>query len=194
MKIKLYLFNILKNKKIYIKYYILNNLVKYRNFKISDIEEILEIYNYYILNELNNFEEKPFKYNDFHKLTQLIIKLKLPFIVCEKNKKIVGFAFLNKFRNKSGYKYSFENSIYLDKNFIKKGIGNILLKKLLESAVKKPNICSIVAVIGGIDSKSSVKIHKKNGFKMIGTLKNIGYKKNQWLNTIYMQLVLNEKN
>ena len=42
--------------------------------------------------------------------------------------------------------------------------------------------------------KASIKIHEKNGFKLIGTLKKVGFKKNQWLDSIYMQKIINEKN
>ena len=53
---------------------------------------------------------------------------------------------------------------------------------------------NIIAVIGSHDSEASIKIHKKNGFEMIGTIKKVGYKQGKWLDTIYMQRILNEKN
>ena len=56
------------------------------------------------------------------------------------------------------------------------------------------NIKNIIAVIGSHDSEASIKIHKKNGFEMIGTIKKVGYKQGKWLDTIYMQRILNEKN
>ena len=63
-------------------------------------------------------------------------------------------------------------------------------------ASKHDHIRSIVAVIGGGSNESiaSIKIHKKNGFNMIGTLKKIGYKKDKWLDVVYMQKILDEKN
>ena len=70
---------------------------------------------------------------------------------------------------------------------IKKGIGNKLLSKLIVSSKKNKNIKNIVAVIGSIDSKGSLKIHQKNGFKKIGTLKKIGFKNNKWIDSILMQ-------
>ena len=53
---------------------------------------------------------------------------------------------------------------------------------------------NIIAVIGGSDNHKSIKIHKNNGFEMIGTIKNIGFKKNKWIDSVYMQKILNEKN
>ena len=166
----------------------------FRALKTSDIKSVLEIYNFHINYGFANFDEKPFLYNDFFDLCQNITNAKLPFIVCNINKKIVGFAYLNNFRNKSGYRYSFENSIYVDNEFTKKGIGSNLLEKLIKVSSKNSKIKNIIAVIGGKNPEASIRIHKKNGFVIIGTLKNIGFKKKEWLDAIYMQKILNEKN
>ena len=167
---------------------------KFRSINKSDIKSILKIYNFHILKGLANFEEKPFSYKMFNELCLNIIKLNLPFIVCEYKKKLVGFAYLNKFRDKSGYRFSFENSIYIDESYLGIGIGNKLLYELIKKSKKNKKIKTIIAVIGGENSLASIKIHKKNGFKMIGTLKKIGFKKKLWIDSIYMQHNLNEKN
>ena len=166
--------------------------MKFRDFKKNDISNILDIYNYHILNGLGNFEENPATYKEFSMMCSTIINLELPFMICEKENEILGFAFLNKFRNKSGYKFSFENSIYLNKNFIGKGLGSLLLKELIIKSSQNSNIKTIVAVIGGNNVNASIRIHEKNGFKIVGKLKKIGFKNNQWLDSTYMQLSINE--
>ena len=45
----------------------------------------------------------------------------------------------------------------------------------------------MIAVIGGSNNIASIKVHEKNGFKYIGTIKKIGYKKNKWIDSVYMQ-------
>ena len=172
----------------------MNNTLIYRNFESADKEKVLKIYNFHIINGLANFEENPIDFNEFEIIYNKILSLRLPFIVCEKNKNIIGFAYLNTFRNKSGYRFSFENTIYIDEKHTGLGIGSELLKRLIFNASEKDHIKTIVAVIGGNNPEPSIKIHKKNGFSMIGTLKKIGFKKNTWLDVIYMQKVLNEKN
>ena len=169
------------------------NLI-FRSYKSKDANDVLNIYNFYIENGLSNFEEKKLTFKQFINFSNEIIKLNLPFIVCEKNKLVVGFAFLNKFRNKSGYKYSFENSIYIDKDYTSIGIGSKLLKNLIIASKKNPKIKNIIAVIGNESSQRSIKLHKKNGFNIVGTLKKVGYKKKQWLDAIYMQKIVDEKN
>ena len=172
----------------------MNNSLKFRTLETKDVNRVLEIYNFHIKNGLSNFEEEPVKYKIFLNLTKRILKSNLPFIVCEKNKLILGFAYLSEFRNKSGYRYSFENSIYIDNNYIGKGIGSLLLNNLIKVSSKTSKIKNIIAVIGGKDAETSIRIHQKNGFIMIGKLNKVGFKKNQWLDSIYMQKILNEKN
>jgi len=166
----------------------------FRNCKESDLKKILEIYNFHIENTLGNFEEKITSYKEFKKKYLNIIDLKLPSIVCEKNSCLIGFAYLTPFRDRSGYRYTFENSIYIDTNYIAMGIGKKLLKNLISLCKKNKKIRNIIAVIGDKKNKNSLEIHKKNGFKICGTLKEVGYKKNKWLDSVYMQNILYEKN
>ena len=181
-------------KKNYTNLFVLRNLITFRTIENNDIDRVLEIYNFYIENGTANFEETSFSYKDFKNLSQNTLNSNLPFIVAEIDKKIIGFAYLSSFRNKSGYRHSFENSIYIDKKFIGKGIGYSLLHQLIKSSLKNSKIKTIIAVIGGKNTEASIRIHKKNGFKIVGTLKKVGFKNNQWLNSVYMQKILNEKN
>ena len=159
------------------------------------IEEISEkylkdahkIYNYYIINSYSNFEEKKLTFNQFHINYKNIITNKLPYLVALSEKKVVGLAYLNRFREKSGYRFAFENTIYVHEKHTRQGIGYRLLKELLKISKNHKNIKSIVAVIGSIDSKGSLKLHEKLGFKKSGVLKKIGFKNNKWIDSIFLQ-------
>ena len=157
--------------------------------KISEqyLRDANKIYNYYIVNSYANFEEKKLTFNQFHNNYKNIIKNKLPYLVALSEKKVVGLAYLNRFREKSGYRFAFENTIYVHDQHIKQGIGYTLLKELLYVSKSNKNIKLIVAVIGSIDSKGSLKLHKKLGFKETGVLKKIGFKKNKWIDSIFLQ-------
>ena len=160
--------------------------VIYHQIKKPDISEALKIYNYYIENSYSNFEEKKLTLNKFLLLLRKIKSNRLPFLIAKYNKDIVGLAFVNKFREKSGYRFTFEHSIYINPKYINQGFGTKILKELISLCKKNVKIKNLIAVIGGSYNKSSIKIHKKNGFKYIGTIKKIGYKKNKWIDSIYM--------
>ena len=157
--------------------------------KISEkhLRDALKIYNYYIVNSYANFEEKKLTFNQFHNNYKNIIKNKLPYLVALSEKKVVGLAYLTRFREKSGYRFAFENTIYVHDQFTKQGIGFKLLNELLNISKNYKNIKLIVAVIGSIDSKGSLKLHEKLGFKKKGVLKKIGFKKNKWIDSIFLQ-------
>ena len=157
--------------------------------KISEkhLKEAHKIYNYYIINSYSNFEEKKLTFKQFHTNYTNIIKNNLPYLVALSEKKVVGLAYLNRFREKSGYRFAFENTIYVHDQHTRQGIGYKLLKELLDVSKNHKNIKLIVAVIGSIDSKGSLKLHEKLGFKKTGVLKKIGFKNNKWIDSIFLQ-------
>ena len=159
----------------------------FHQLKEKDIKDVLYIYNYHIEHSIGNFEEKKMSFVSFSKFINSINKKKLPFIVSKTNNIISGFAFLSQYRNKSGYRFTFENSIYIHPEFVNKGIGNQLLKELVKNCKKNKIIKNIIAVIGDSKNYNSIKIHKKNGFIKIGILKKVGFKKNKWIDSVYMQ-------
>ena len=163
--------------------------MKFRIEKISKkyLKSAHKIYNYYITNSYSNFEENEITYKDFYKNYENIINKKLPYLAALYDNELVGIAYLNNFREKSGYRFAFENTIYIHHDYIKKGFGSKLLKELISISKKNINIKLIVAVISSIDSKGSLKIHKKLGFKKSGIIKRIGFKNNSWIDSIFLQ-------
>ena len=157
--------------------------------KISELhlKDAHKIYNYYIVNSYSNFEEKKLTFNQFYINYKNIINNKLPYLIALRENKVVGLAYLNKFREKSGYRFAFENTIYVHNKHTRQGIGYKLLEELLYISKNNKNIKLIIAVIGSIDSKGSLKLHEKLGFKKIGVLKKIGFKNNKWIDSIFLQ-------
>ena len=155
--------------------------------KKEELNSALKIYNYFISNSLSNFEEKNLSLNSFFLLHRKIRSKKLPFIIAKNDDEVVGLAFVNNFRNKSGYRFAFEHSIYVKPNCLNNGYGTKILKELIKYSKKNKKIKNLIAVIGGSNNISSIKIHKKNGFNYVGTLKKIGFKKNKLIDSVYMQ-------
>ena len=155
--------------------------------KKEELNSALKIYNYFISNSLSNFEEKNLSLHSFLLLYRKIRSKKLPFIIAKNDDEVVGLAFVNNFRNKSGYRFAFEHSIYVKPSCINNGYGTKILKELIKYSKKNKKIKNLIAVIGGVDNKASINIHKKHGFMYIGTILKAGYKKNKWVDSVYMQ-------
>lgn len=111
---------------------------------------------------------------------------KLPFRVAEDNGEVVGYAFADWFRPRPGYRFTLEDSIYVDPSVQGRGIGRTLLSSVVEDA-RAGGFRQIIAVIGDIENSGSIGVHKACGFLYAGVLKNVGYKFDRWLDTIYMQ-------
>ena len=84
-----------------------------------------------------------------------------------------------------------ENSIYLDPAFHRRGIGLVLLQRLIAECEAR-GFRQMIAVIGDSANAGSVGVHTRCGFEMIGTHPNVGLKFGRWLDTVMMQRDLGE--
>jgi phosphinothricin acetyltransferase len=124
---------------------------------------------------------------DWEQKLEYLEKLGLPFIVAETDsKEILGFAYVAPWRQKSAFRKTVENSIYLRPAATGKRIGTELMENLL-SLSKQAGVKEVVAVISDSGADSSIKLHERFGFKKQGHLGKVGYKFDRWLGTILMQ-------
>ena len=108
-----------------------------------------------------------------------------PFLVAERDGKVVGYAYATQFRDRPAYRSTCENSIYIAPTNIGQGIGRQLLAALVEAAAEA-GFRQMIAVIGGAEP-ASVALHGKAGFVEVGRMRSVGRKFGRWLDTLYMQ-------
>jgi phosphinothricin acetyltransferase len=159
-----------------------------RAYKTDDTQAILDIINYNIIHSTALYD-----YNiRTVEQQKLIIEDKLtkgyPIIVAESNKVVVGFGMYSEFRFREAYKFTVEHSVYVNEKYHGNGIGKLLLTELIELA-KNQKLHTMVAVIDA-ENQSSVEFHEKFGFKTVGIIKESGYKFDRWLDSVFMQLIL----
>jgi len=160
-----------------------------RPAKISDARQIVAIYNYYIENSTHTFEEDALEVSSVESKIEFITT-HLPWLVCEEEGQILGYAYATKWRVRSAYRFSVECSVYIDKNHFRKGIGKQLYESLFTILKEK----DIHLVIGGITlpNEASVILHEKMGFEKVAHFKEVGFKFNKWLDVGYWQLKLKD--
>jgi phosphinothricin acetyltransferase len=159
-----------------------------RNVKLSDAGRIAEIYNYYIEHTIITFEEETIDADEIERRIQSVQGKNYPYLAYEKDGVLLGYAYLSNWRTRSAYDKTLETSIYLDISYIKKGIGNILYRQLIEES-RKINIHSLIGVIS-LPNQASQKLHEKLGFQLIGNFKESGLKFDQWIDVEFWQLFL----
>ncbi|WNH11668.1 GNAT family N-acetyltransferase [Thalassobellus suaedae] len=158
-----------------------------RVVNINDARQLVEIYNYYVLKTIITFDNVPFSIEAFKNKIE-IISSNYPFIVFENDNKILGYAYVNKWREKPAYKHTVEATVYLDHKAVGKQIGTKLYAELLKE-IKKRNYH---VVIGGLTlpNDASVRLHEKFGFKQVAHFKAVGLKFDKWLDVGFWQLTL----
>jgi phosphinothricin acetyltransferase len=154
----------------------------------KDLEGILAIVNYNILNTTSIYDYEPRTLLQQKAIFEDKMKHNFPLIVIEIDAEIAGFGTYGTFRFKEGYKYTVEHSVYVSVKHQGKGLGKILLTELIARA-KKQKLHTMIAVIDA-ENQSSVEFHKQFGFETVGIIKESAYKFDKWLDTVFMQLIL----
>lgn len=158
-----------------------------RTVKLSDAMAICWIYNHYIKHTVISFEENPVSIKEMESRI-VAISAVYPWLVWEEAGDVIGYAYVNKWKARTAYGFSVENSIYLKQGHEGKGLGTCLLTRLLEE-IKKTNIHAVIAGIT-LPNERSIALHEKLGFTKIAQFKEIGFKLNQWLDVGYWELIL----
>ena len=162
-----------------------NSSFHIRPAQLSDIPDILNIYSYHVLYGTATFEEEvPSLENMRNRFTQ-ITQASYPYIVAEENGVVIGYAYLSSYRPRKAYRFTVEDSIYLHKDHLSKGLGSALLQRLIAEAEQGPWRL-MIAVIGDSQNHGSIKLHEKLGFTLTGIEPASGYKFNRWIDTVLM--------
>ncbi len=149
-------------------------MIKLREATLEDIKDINDIYNTAVKNLNATMDIKTISLEEQKKWFKEHKENDLAVIVAETEDNIAGWASLSKWSHKEGYKYTLENSIYVENNYRGKGIGTKLLKQLILEAENTGYKNMIAQIAEG--NEISVKQQKKYNFKKVGVLKKVGYK------------------
>lgn len=114
-----------------------------------------------------------------------------PYFVAILDGRVAGYAYAGAYRPRPAYRFTVENSIYLDPAFHRRGIGSLLLERLITECEAR-GFRQMIAVIGDSANAGSIGVHTRGGFNMIGTHPNVGLKFGRWLDTVMMQRDLGE--
>jgi phosphinothricin acetyltransferase len=109
-----------------------------------------------------------------------------PYIVAEPDGALAGYAYAGPYRPRKAYRFSVEDSIYIDPKAQRRGLGRALLQRLIEECEHR-GFRQMIAVIGDSAQVPSIELHRAAGFRMIGNIENVGYKLDRWLDTVLMQ-------
>ena len=152
----------------------------------ADVARCAEIYSHHVLHGTASFEVEPPDLAEKKNRRAAVLDLGLPHLVAERDGRVMGYAYAGNWRPRPAYKFSVEDSIYIDKDAVGQGAGKALLPALIEECTERGKR-QMVAVIGDSAQTASIRLHASCGFEMVGTLKSIGFKFGRWLDCVLMQ-------
>ena len=163
--------------------------VRIRRAFPADIAAITRIYADAVLHGTATFEIEPPDEAEMARRQQTLLTKRYPYLVAEQDGMVVGYAYAGPYRDRPAYDWCVEDSIYVAPEFYRKGIGRLLLKRLIAES-EGLGFRQMVAVIGDSAQAGSIAVHEKAGFTLIGTLRSVGFKHGRWLDTVLMQRAL----
>lgn len=157
----------------------------------ADLDAITQIYADAVTNGTSSYELEPPTKAEMTARFEKLVEGGFPYLVAESGGRVLGYAYAGPFRPRPAYRFIVENSIYLAPDAKGRGIGKLLLERLI-AEVEKLGFRQMIAVIGdGHPGSPSVKLHERLGFRHSGRLEGSGYKHGRWLDTAFMQLSMN---
>lgn len=158
-----------------------------RRVKPQDAKAITDIYNEYVLHSVATFDTEPVREEEMRaRITE--ISSRFPYFVYEEDKEIAGYCYAHTWKERSAYRYTLETTVYLSSGYTGKGIGTLLMQKLIEACREKGYRALIACITEG--NEASNMLHERLGFKQVSRFKKVGLKFDRWLDVIDYELLL----
>jgi L-amino acid N-acyltransferase YncA len=152
----------------------------------ADIGAITRIYAHAVVHGTASFEIEPPAEAEMARRRQVLLAKGFPYLVAEIAGAVAGYAYAGPYRDRRAYDWCVEDSIYVAPEFYRKGIGRLLLTRLIADAERLEDR-QMLGVIGDSANTASIAVHAAVGFRLIGTFQSIGFKHGRWLDTVLMQ-------
>ncbi|KAF9393041.1 hypothetical protein CPB97_004066 [Podila verticillata] len=156
----------------------------------ADVNAINAIVNYEVDHSVNNFNYSSRSEEDALVWFRSTINGGYPILVAvdPETDFIAGYACLGSFRQKDGYRFTAEYSLYIHQDHRRRGLGRLLLRDLLIKAKE----LKFHAIIGSISegNEGSLKLCADFGFRVVGTMRENGYKFDRWIDNTFVELIL----
>jgi L-amino acid N-acyltransferase YncA len=158
---------------------------------VADLSAITEIYDHAVRHGTATFELIAPDLAEMRRRFRALTQGGFPYLVATVEGHVAGYAYAGPYRPRPAYRFTVENSIYLRPAIHRRGIGLLLMQRLLGECETR-GYRQMIAVIGDSANTGSIGLHTRCGFDMIGTHPNVGLKFGRWLDTVMMQRALGE--
>ncbi|WP_209879697.1 GNAT family N-acetyltransferase [Azospirillum soli] len=162
-----------------------------RDSRASDLDRIQAIYSHHVLRGLASFEEVPPDQAEMGRRRDDVLERGFPYLVAEIDGELAGYAYAGPYRLRTAYRFTVEDSIYIDPGCMGRGIGRALLAGIIDRCTEA-GCRQMVAVIGDSGNAASIGLHRHLGFEPAGVLRSVGFKFGRWVDGVLMQRALGD--
>jgi phosphinothricin acetyltransferase len=159
-----------------------------RDAEEADLPAILAIYNDAVVNTTAIWNDSLADLANRKAWWEARLRLGYPVLVADEGGRVLGYASFGDFRAFDGYRFTVENSVYVDKAARGRGIASALLVPLIERARAIGKHVMVAGIAG--DNDVSIRLHAKLGFVETARMPEVGFKFGRWLDLVFMQLRL----
>jgi phosphinothricin acetyltransferase len=156
----------------------------------ADAGALAAIYGHHVLHGFGTFETEPPDADWMESRRREIQGYGLPFLVAERDARVLGYAYAGPFRPRPGYRFTAEDSVYVAPEAIGQGVGRAVLSQVI-AACEAFGLRQLVAVIGDSGNAGSIGLHRSLGFVDAGIGRSFGFKHGRWVDIVWMQKPLN---
>jgi phosphinothricin acetyltransferase len=155
----------------------------------ADIPAIARIYAHAVRQGTASFEIEAPDEAEMARRRRELVDAGFPYIAAESGGTLLGYAYAGPYRARPAYRFTVEDSVYVDATVQRRGVGRMLLDQLIAEATDR-GFRQMVAVIGDSAQTASIELHRAAGFRVVGTLEGVGFKFGRWLDSVMMQRAL----
>jgi phosphinothricin acetyltransferase len=156
-----------------------------------DAERVGEIYRYYVDETDISFEEVAPSASEMRERMEAVLEW-TPWLVAVGSEadRVIGYAYASRHRERAGYRWSVDISVYVDRRWHRRGIGRALYAELIP-ILRRQGFVNVYAGIA-VPNPGSVGLHESLGMRQIGVYEKVGYKLGAWPNVAWLGMRLNE--
>ena len=155
----------------------------------ADAPAVLSVYAHHVLHGFGTFEEVPPSADEMAARMRAVAAHGLPWLLAEVDERVLGYAYAGPYRDRSGYRFTAEDSVYVAPDAQRHGAGRRLLSAIVERC-RALGRRRLLAAIGDSGNAPSIELHRACGFEVCGCLHAVGFKHGRWLDVVWMERAL----
>jgi L-amino acid N-acyltransferase YncA len=144
---------------------------------VDDAPQCLEIYAPFCLETPVSFETEAPSLEEMRGRIEKTLEF-FPWLIADEGGRVLGYAYASRHRERAGYRWAADVSVYVRDGERGKGLGRALYTSLF-AILRLQGIYSVLAGIT-LPNRASVVLHEAMGLRPLGVYTGIGFKCGGW--------------